>query len=94
MGKRSRRERRTIVAGQDGDAPNPSRQKRRLITMAGVAVAAAIGVVLLVRSRGGADGAGAASFTRVGRNGPVFTIAVPRARVADDRYLLRVAEQL
>lgn len=39
-------------------------------------------------------GAAASPFTRVGRNGSVFTISVPRARVNDDQYLLRAAEQL
>jgi hypothetical protein len=33
-------------------------------------------------------------FTRVGREGPVFTVSVPRSRVSDDQYLLKVAQRL
>ena len=33
-------------------------------------------------------------FTRVGQNGPVFTVSVASARAADDEYLMRIAEQL
>ena len=33
-------------------------------------------------------------FKQVGRNGPVFTVAVPPARTADEEYLMKIAEQL
>lgn len=92
MGKRSRRERAALTAGQQGHAVGPATRTRRLLTVAALAFAAAVAAVLVARSRTGADSS--TSFTRAGRNGPVFTIGVPRARVADDQYLLRVAEQL
>src|SRR5262245_46532664 len=33
-------------------------------------------------------------FTQVGRSGPVFTVSVPKAKAADEDYLMRIAEQL
>jgi hypothetical protein len=94
MGKQSRRERR---AGSSHDE-RPTRACSpglRFLQMLVVAFVVAVGIAVAFRSRvGPADSSGNASFTRVGRNGPVFTISVPRARVADDQYLLRVAEQL
>jgi hypothetical protein len=33
-------------------------------------------------------------FTRVGQNGPVFTVSVSPAKASDDEYLMRIAEQL
>ena len=60
-----------------------------------VAFVVAVGIAIAFRSRvGPPDGGGGAAFTRVGRNGPVFTVSVARARVNDDQYLLHVAEQL
>ena len=98
MGKRSRRER--ANAGPPLDAPEGSigNWRLRLLKSAAAAVVLAVGLTLLVRSRGllpASDGtAGGNPFTRVGRNGPVFTVSVPRARVTDDQYLLGVADQL
>ena len=57
-----------------------------------IAVGAAAGLVVRSRVGGGATGAG--GFTQVGRNGPVFTVSVPKARVGDEEYLMKIAEQL
>jgi len=66
------------------------------MTLAAVVVAA--GLMLILRSgRPPASGSGASGdtpYTRVGRNGSVYTVSVPRARAADDQYLLQVAQQL
>jgi len=40
------------------------------------------------------DPAQGGGFTRVGREGPVFTVSVPRSRASDDEYLMKVAERL
>jgi hypothetical protein len=56
-----------------------------------------IGLVLAVRrapTGSVADPAQGGGFTRVGREGPVFTVSVPRSRVSDDDYLMKVAERL
>jgi hypothetical protein len=65
--------------------------------MAAALVVIGVGLVLVIRrspasvSGGPAEGSG---FTRVGREGPVFTVSVPRSRVSDDEYLMKVAERL
>ena len=69
----------------------------RTLQMAAALVVICVGIVLVVRrspagvSAGPAEGSG---FTRVGREGPVFTVSVPRSRVSDDQYLIKVAERL
>ena len=98
MGKRSRRERGTSTE-QVGRVLQISKSRTGALQVAAVAVAIAAGLALVVllrapRAGGTGSAANAAPFTRVGRNGPVFTVAVPRARVSDDQYLLRIAEQL
>jgi hypothetical protein len=59
-------------------------------------IGAAVG--LLVRTSGPGSGSGSSGagvvFKQVGRNGPVFTVAVPPARAADEEYLMKIAEQL
>jgi hypothetical protein len=65
--------------------------------MAAVVVVICIGLVVIVRrSPGGvaADPVQGSGFTLVGRDGPVFTVSVPRSTVSDDGYLMKVAERL
>jgi hypothetical protein len=62
--------------------------------MTAAAVVIAVGMILVVRRSNSSAGGGPGGFTRVGRNGPVFTIGAPRARLGDDQYLLGIAEQL
>jgi hypothetical protein len=71
-------------------------QRTRVLRMALVVAVIAAAVGLLVRTSGpGADSSGAGVvFKQVGRNGPVFTVAVPPARTADEEYLMKIAEQL
>ena len=67
------------------------------LQMAAAVVVICVGLVLVVRrspagvSAGPAQGSG---FTRVGREGPVFTVAVPRSKASDDEYLMQVAQRL
>jgi hypothetical protein len=57
--------------------------------------AAVIGLVLiLVLGPSSSTTDQALEFTRVGQNGPVFTISVPPARTSEDEYLMRIARQL
>ena len=67
---------------------------RRFLQMAGVAVAIGIGLILVLRSSSVPPAEQSVQFTRVGQNGPVHTVSVPRARAGDDEYLMRVADQL
>jgi hypothetical protein len=67
-------------------------QRSRLVTLIAAVVVAGAAVGLLMRSRPG--GTAETSFTQVGRAGPVFTVSVPRARVADEAFLMAIAEQL
>jgi hypothetical protein len=65
--------------------------------MAAAVVVICVGLVVIVRrSPTGvpADPAQGSGFTRVGRDGPVFTVSVPLSRVSDDEYLMKVAERL
>jgi hypothetical protein len=99
MGKRSRRERDAVPDRVERGRPRVSRSRIRILQIAAVVMAVAAGLSLVVllrpsRAGGTGNGAGSTPFTRVGRNGPVFTIAVPRARVSDDQSLLRIAEQI
>jgi hypothetical protein len=69
----------------------------RKLQMAAAVVVICVGLVLVVRrspagvSAGPAQGSG---FTRVGREGPVFTVSVPRSKAPDDEYLMQVAQRL
>jgi hypothetical protein len=65
----------------------------RVVQLASAAFIIAVAVALVVRAPRSRT-ATAAAFTRVGRNGPIFTVAVPGSSAGDDRYLLSVAEQL
>jgi hypothetical protein len=65
--------------------------------MAAVVVVICVGLVVIVRrspTGGPADPAQGSGFTRVGRDGPVFTVSVPSSRVSDEEYLMKVAERL
>jgi hypothetical protein len=63
------------------------------IAVAGVVIAGlAAGLVIRSSRSGGANGP--VTYTQVGRNGPVFTVSVPRARATDEDYLMRVAQQI
>ena len=64
-----------------------------------VTVIAALGIVLSVLMRhspagGSNDPARGGGFTQVGQEGSTFTVSVPRARVSDDEYVLKVADRL
>jgi hypothetical protein len=67
--------------------------RRFLLITASVAIVAVAIVTLFVSSRSPGTN-GPVTFTRVGQNGPVFTVSVPPARATDDEYLMRIAEQL
>jgi hypothetical protein len=69
--------------------------RARLLKLALAIVVIGAGAGILVRSSwlGGSAG-GSPPFKQVGRNGPVFTVAVPKARAADEEYLMKIAEQL
>ncbi len=60
------------------------------------AAAAAVGVVLVLALRPSSSSPedSKLEFTRVGQNGPVFTISVPRSQASEDEYLMRIARQL
>jgi hypothetical protein len=99
MGKRSRRERQVANASQDTLTRTRVPTRTRLRTLQMVTVVAAFGIVLSLLMRhapagGSDDPAQGGGFTQVGREGATFTVSVPRARVSDDEYLLRVAERL
>jgi hypothetical protein len=53
-----------------------------------------IAVVTVFLSSKSAGPNGPIEFTRVGQNGPVFTVSVSPAKASDDEYLVRIAEQL
>ena len=62
---------------------------------AAVVVAIGIAVGLLMQtSRSGGSSNGLVEFKQVGRNGPVFTVSVPRAKAADENHLMNVAQQI
>jgi hypothetical protein len=90
MAKGSARDRSSRSAG------GTASQRARLFRMAMVVVVVGAAAGLLVRtSRQDANPQGAvAGFKEVGRNGPVFTVSVPRAKTADEEYLMKIAEQL
>lgn len=69
--------------------------------MAAAAIVVAAALILFVHSRNSSaslpnlsSASNQSLFTRVGQNGPTFTVGVPRAKAPDDEYLMRVAEQL
>jgi hypothetical protein len=96
MGKRNRIERRsdnTSAATPEGNHVHT----RKLLQM--VTIVAVIGIVLAVLMRhsptgNSSDAMQGNGFTQVGREGPVFTVSVPRARANDDAHLVQVAERL
>jgi hypothetical protein len=68
-------------------------------TLQMVTALAALGIVLSLLMRhspagGSNDPSQGGGFTPVGREGSTFTVSVPRARVPDDEYLVRVADRL
>jgi hypothetical protein len=69
----------------------------RTLQMAAAVVVICVGLVLVVRrspASGSAGPAQGSGFTRVGREGPVFTVSVPRSKASDDDYLMQVAQRL
>ena len=63
------------------------------LAVAGVVIAGvAAGFVIRSSRAGGADDP--VTFKQVGRNGPVFTVSVPRERAEDEDYLMKVAQQI
>jgi hypothetical protein len=69
----------------------------RTLQMAAAVVVICVGLVLVVRrspASGSAGPAQGSGFTQVGREGPVFTVAVPRSKASDDEYLMQVAQRL
>ena len=61
--------------------------------MAAVVIVVGVAVGLLVRTQGGPSNP-TGGFKQVGRNGPVFTVSVPKSRTGDEEYLMKIAEQL
>jgi hypothetical protein len=61
-----------------------------------ITVIAIIGIALafVVRRAPISDPAAGAGYTQVGREGSVFTVAIPPAKASDDQYLVKVAERL
>jgi len=83
-------------AARAADRTRPGRSNRaRLLKLALLIVVIGAGVGVLVRSSWLGGGAGRVPpFKQVGRNGPVFTVAVPRTQAANEEYLMNIAEQL
>ena len=67
---------------------------KRLLSVMAVAAALGAGLILVLRSSSPPLGRPAIAFTRVGQNGPVYTVSVPRVHEADEGYLMAVAELL
>jgi hypothetical protein len=65
-----------------------------MLQMAALVIVAGVAAGLLLRPSQGGSPDSTAGFKQVGRNGPVFTVSVPRARVGDEEYLMKIAEQL
>jgi hypothetical protein len=93
MGKRSRRER---ADGKAADAASRGATSRRsrMLQLAGLVIVIGVAVGLLLRTSRGPSTDSTPGFKQVGRNGPVFTVSVPKARVGDEEYLMKVAEQV
>ena len=83
MGKQRRQERRTV-----------SSRLRFPLAVASVVIVGVVAGVLIRTSRSTEGANGPVTFTQVGRNGPVFTVSVPRARAEDEDYLMKVAQQI
>jgi hypothetical protein len=67
---------------------------RRLLLMTAAAAIVAVAFVTLFLSSKSSSFNGPLEFTRVGQNGPVFTVSVSPEQASDDGYLMRIAEQL
>jgi hypothetical protein len=67
---------------------------RRLLLMTAAAAIVAVAFVTLLLSSKSSSFNGPLEFTRVGQNGPVFTVSVSPEKASDDGYLMRIAEQL
>jgi hypothetical protein len=67
---------------------------RRLLLMTAAAAIVAVAFVTLFLSSKSSSFNGPLEFTRVGQNGPVFTVSVSPEKASDDGYLMRIAEQL
>jgi hypothetical protein len=92
------------------DVRPASAARVRILQAIVTAVTVAVAVFLLVASRDstlfrsmrgpgtsgntGSENSRGLTFTRVGRNGPVFTISVPRQNAGIDDQLMKIAEQL
>jgi hypothetical protein len=81
------------------DAATGKRHRLRILQALAVTFGVGVALILLLRSPHSWDsnaGAGdqAITFTRVGRNGPVFTVAIPRLKAGDDQQLMQIAERL
>ena len=62
--------------------------------MSAVVIAIGVAVGLLVRTSRDRSSDPTGGFKQVGRNGPAFTVSVPKSRIADEEYLMKIAEQL
>jgi hypothetical protein len=62
--------------------------------MTAAAAIVAVAFVTLFLSSKSSSFNGPLEFTRVGQNGPVFTVSVSPEKASDDGYLMRIAEQL
>jgi hypothetical protein len=62
--------------------------------MTAAAATVAVAFVTLLLSSKSSSFNGPLEFTRVGQNGPVFTVSVSPEKASDDGYLMRIAEQL
>lgn len=93
MGKRSRRERADVEPADQAHA-GARRGRWRILQGAAVVIAIGAAVGLLVRASRDRSSDPTGGFTQVGRNGPVFTVSVPKSRIADEEYLMNIAEGL
>jgi hypothetical protein len=65
-----------------------------MLQLSAVVIAIGIAVGLLVRTSRDRSSDPTGGFKQVGRNGPVFTVSVPKSKIADEEYLMRIAGQL
>jgi hypothetical protein len=99
MGKRSRTDRANHDEQSGGVIETGHKRRSRMFQAIAVVIVLFTASILIFRStqiRSSINTAGhqEITFTRVGRNGPVFTVSVPRPNAADDERLMRIAEQL
>jgi hypothetical protein len=80
--------------GTGGQQPRFRGASRRILLMASVAAVIGVVLVLALRPSSPSPRDSKVEFTRVGQNGPVFTISVHRRQASDDEYLMRIARQL